>query len=45
MIVGVVRVAFDGQVTLFIADFVLSEIRAIPSKPTPAKAGVTHFQN
>jgi putative PIN family toxin of toxin-antitoxin system len=36
-----VQAIFDGQVTLFIADFVISEIRDIPNKPTPAKAGVT----
>jgi len=36
-----VQAAFDDQVTLFIADFVISEIREIPNKPTPAKAGVT----
>ena len=36
-----VQLVFDGQVTLFIADFVISEIRDIPNKPTPARAGVT----
>lgn len=36
-----VQAVFDGQVTLYIADFVISEIRDIPNKPTPAKAGVT----
>ena len=36
-----VQAALDGQVTLFIADFVISEVREIPNKPTPAKAGVT----
>jgi putative PIN family toxin of toxin-antitoxin system len=36
-----VQAAFNGQITLFIADFVISEIRDLPNKPTPAKAGVT----
>jgi predicted nucleic acid-binding protein len=36
-----VQAALDGQVTLFISEFVISEIRSIPSKPTPAQAGVT----
>jgi predicted nucleic acid-binding protein len=36
-----VQLAFDGRVTLYIADFVLWEIREISNKPTPAKAGVT----
>ncbi len=35
------QAALDGQVTLFIADFVISEIRDIPNKPTPSRAGVT----
>ena len=36
-----VQAAFDGQMTLFIADFVISEIRDLPHKPTPARVGVT----
>ena len=36
-----VQAAFDGRVILFIGGFVVSEIRAIPNKPTPARAGVT----
>ncbi len=36
-----VQAAFDGHIALFIADFVISEIRDIPNKPTPSKAGVT----
>jgi uncharacterized protein len=36
-----VQAAFDGAVILYVADFVFSEIRAIPGKPTPSRAGVT----
>jgi uncharacterized protein len=36
-----VEAALDGRVLLYVSEFVLSEIRAIPSKPTPSKAGVT----
>jgi uncharacterized protein len=36
-----VEAAIDGRVTLFISDFVLEELRDIPNKSTPRRAGVT----
>jgi len=36
-----VEAVLDGQIVLFLAEFVLGEIREIPDKPTPARAGVT----
>jgi uncharacterized protein len=36
-----VDAAIQGRVRLFISDFVLEEIREIPNKPTPRKAGIT----
>jgi uncharacterized protein len=35
------QAVFDGEIDLFIAEFVLIELRELPDKPTPAKAGVT----
>jgi putative PIN family toxin of toxin-antitoxin system len=35
------QAAFDGQIRLFVADFIFAEIRDLPNKPTPARAGVT----
>jgi len=35
------QAAMDGRVALFIAEFLLAEIRDIPYKPTPARAGIT----
>jgi putative PIN family toxin of toxin-antitoxin system len=36
-----VQAALNGQITLFIAEFVLVELRDIPNKSTPVRAGVT----
>ncbi len=36
-----VQAVLNGEVTLFIADFVIAEIRDIPNKPTPARLGVS----
>jgi hypothetical protein len=36
-----VNAAIDGRVRLFISEYVLEEIRDIPNKPTPRKAGIT----
>lgn len=37
-----VRRALSGELLLFISQEVLTEIRDIPHKPTPARLGVTH---
>jgi putative PIN family toxin of toxin-antitoxin system len=36
-----VQLALDGQITLFVADFVIAELRGIPQKPISAKLGIT----
>ena len=36
-----VQAALDCRVALFVSDFVFEEIRGLPNKPTPARAGVT----